>query len=161
MVGSFRYLSDTILSDLPWTQHIRNTTKAVKQHIGTLHWKLNQATPPARLTKYLQKFYPAQAWLLCVSLGPPPEIPHWRVQKTQKFVVKVISKWWNSDSYRSLMEDFKLQPLKTRRTNQTRGVLQYLKLLLYSLIHSPLVISTIRSFLLLLPKLIPTNHPFL
>ena len=76
--------------------------------------------------------------------------------------MKVISKRWNSDSYSSLMEDFKLQPLKTRRTNQTKGVLQYLKpLLLYSLIHSPpIVIPTIRSFLLLLPKLIPTNHPF-
>ena len=61
------------------------------------------------------------------------------------------------------MEDFKLQPLKTHRTNQTKGVLQYLKpLLLYSLIHSPpLIIPTIRSLLLLLPKLIPTNHPFL
>jgi len=60
------------------------------------------------------------------------------------------------------MEDFKLQPLKSRRTNQTKGVLQYFKpLLLYSLIHCPpLVIPTIRSFLLLLPKLIPTNHPF-
>ena len=57
------------------------------------------------------------------------------------------------------MEDFKLQPLKTCRTNQTKGVLQYLKpLLLYSFIHSPpLIIPTIRSFLLLSPKLIPTN----
>jgi len=63
MAGSFRYLSVTVLSDLSWTQHIRNTTKAVKQQSGTLHQ--NQATPPARLTIYIyiyiQKFYPAQA----------------------------------------------------------------------------------------------------
>jgi len=51
------------------------------------------------------------------------------------------------------MEDFKLQPLKTHRTNQTKGALQYLKpLLLYFLIHCPpLVIPTIRSFLLPAP----------
>jgi len=55
MVGSFKYLSVTVLSDLSWTQHIRNTTKAVKQQSGTLHWKLNQATPPARLTIYIYK----------------------------------------------------------------------------------------------------------
>ena len=55
MVGSFRYLSVTILSDLSWTQHIRNTTKAVKQQSCTLHRKLNQATPPARLTILYRK----------------------------------------------------------------------------------------------------------
>ena len=68
-VSSHKYLGVTISSDLSWTQHIRNTTKAVKRQIGTLHRKLNRATPPARLTIYKSSILPKLDY--CASVWDP------------------------------------------------------------------------------------------
>ena len=113
---SVKYLGVTLSSDLSWSLHVQNTARAAKRQLGFLHRQLYQATPPARHAIYKSVILPKLEY--CASVWDPHQTTlQAKLESTQKFAGRVITKNWNAD-YQTLLSELQWNTLKTRRTNQ-------------------------------------------
>ena len=114
--SSVKYLGVTLSSDLSWSLHIQNTTRATKRQLGLLHRKLYQASPKARQAIYKGAILPKLEY--CASVWDPHQVTlQNQLETTQKFAARVITKKWKTN-YTNLLQELKWNTLKTRRTTQ-------------------------------------------
>ena len=99
--------------------------------IGLLHCNLYQATPGVRHTIYKTAILPKLEY--CCSVWDPYSITINKIEKTQKFAGRVITKKWNSD-YATILNDLNWLPLSTRFKMQKLKVCYNI---LYDFSHIP------------------------
>ena len=116
VVHSATYLGVHISSDLTWGQHISNTCKKAKQHLGLLHQKFHQASPQVRSKLYSSVILPRLEY--CSSVWDPHQAKYISMlESVQKYGCRVISKEWNS-IYPTLLTRLRMPTLQSRRKQQ-------------------------------------------
>ena len=94
---SVKYLSVTISADLTWSQHIAQTCRKAKQHLGL---KLYQSPGQIRHQIYRAAVLPKLEY--CASVWDPHHLKDISaIESVQKFAGRVITHEWKSD-YNSL-----------------------------------------------------------
>ena len=113
---SIKYLGVHVSSDLTWGQHISNTCKKAKKHLGLLHRKFHQASPQVRSKLYSSVILPKLEY--CSSVWDPHQAKYVSMlESVQKFGCRVISKEWNSN-YPTLLTHLRMLTLWSRRKQQ-------------------------------------------
>ena len=118
-----KYLGVYISSDLTWGQHISNTCKKAKKHLGLLHQKFHQASPQVRSKLYSSVILPRLKY--CSSVRDPHQAKYVSMlESVQTFGCRVISKGWNSN-YPTRLTHLRMATLpELQRTTKTHYVLQ-------------------------------------
>ena len=116
IVECFKYLGVTISKNLSWSQHITNTVRTSKQQLGLLHRKLKDASQQSKHTIYRSTVLPKLEY--CAAVWDPHQSTLTKkLENTQSFACKIITKEWKSD-YTSLLNKLQLKSLKDRRNIQ-------------------------------------------
>ena len=116
IVECFKYLGVTISKNLSWSQHITNTVRTSKQQLGLLHRKLKDASQQSKHTIYRSTVLPKLEY--CAAVWDPHQSTLTKkLENTQSFACKIITKEWKSD-YISLLNKLQFKSLKDRRNIQ-------------------------------------------
>ena len=113
---SIKYLGVYISSNLTWGQHISNTCKKAKKHLGLLHQKFHQASPQVRSKLYSSVILPRLEY--CSSVWDPHQAKYVSMlESVQTFGCRVISKGWNSN-YPTQLTHLRMATLQSCRKQQ-------------------------------------------
>jgi hypothetical protein len=113
-VYTYKYLGVTVTSDLSWSEHVHTKCSKAKKLVGLLYRRFQRNADPITLFNLYRALIRPHLEYACEVWNPHLQRDILKLEKVQKFALRMCTKQWNAD-YFDLLSLYSAPTLADRR----------------------------------------------